>query len=273
MISRLSIHNTFTRMKKNVFLFVVMLNSLALIGIIFVQFFWIRQAFDLLEDQFDGSVRVALKAVVNQIHDYESLKANEYGENPEEMISFQPDVRELNLFVVQYKLSEEFRRMNITENYEFAVFDRRDSSILIGKYDHHINKILASPHQIELVGFKNAEFYFLTAWFPGERRIFFREIMVGLADEFHVWDHALAAGFQLLDQVLPIVGVVCVRQGIEGVQETSRPGVIAGEGEFPQVFISDDLGCFTPGALFNDHLDIAGVSQQRFREYRDAALR
>jgi two-component system phosphate regulon sensor histidine kinase PhoR len=177
MKTRSDIPRTFIEMKKNVFLLIVMLNSLALIGIICIQFFWIREAFDLLKQQFDGSVRVALKGVVNELHDFESLKANEYNKtNPGQMISFQPDIRDLNLFVLEYKLSEEFKRMNLIRKYEFAIVDKRDSSIIIGRYDQYSKELRTSLHQVDLVGFKNSEKYYLSAWFPGEKRIFFREL-------------------------------------------------------------------------------------------------
>ena len=59
-------------MKKRTFLIIVSITGFALAGIIFIQFYWIRNAILLQEEQFDNRVRLALKGAVNQMFENKS---------------------------------------------------------------------------------------------------------------------------------------------------------------------------------------------------------
>ena len=54
-------------MRKRVFLFIVILMSIALIGIISVQVFWIQQTVQIKEAQFTENVRFSLAKVAEDI--------------------------------------------------------------------------------------------------------------------------------------------------------------------------------------------------------------
>ena len=59
-------------MGKRIFLLIIVLMSIALIGIIFVQVFWIKNTILITEEQFTSNVKFAL-AKVRKILDKESL--------------------------------------------------------------------------------------------------------------------------------------------------------------------------------------------------------
>jgi len=62
-------------------------------------------------------------------------------------------------------------------------------------------------------------------------------IIVALADKVHIIDCALATGIELGGEVFPIQWQASAERAREGYRETTRPSVIAGQGEFPQVFV------------------------------------
>ena len=59
-------------MNKKLFVLLVVLMSLSLIGLIFVQSFWIKKSIDSGEEQFSSSVSEALNSVTNKITERES---------------------------------------------------------------------------------------------------------------------------------------------------------------------------------------------------------
>lgn len=60
--------------------------------------------------------------------------------------------------------------MQVGDNYEYAIIDKRDHSFLTGKYERYKEELLDSPSQVALTGFNNSEHYYLAAWFPQQPR-------------------------------------------------------------------------------------------------------
>ena len=53
-------------MHKKTILIIILITSTALAGILLTQIYWVRTAFVLKEEQFDNSVRIAIKSVIHQ---------------------------------------------------------------------------------------------------------------------------------------------------------------------------------------------------------------
>jgi two-component system phosphate regulon sensor histidine kinase PhoR len=165
-------------MRKNVFLLIVFINSLALLGLFFTQVYWVREAYSLIEEQFASSVRIAMKGVANQMLNYElrDSEKDKILENDSGTF-YLPDVHNLNLSLLGFKINEEFRCMHVGDDFEFAVIDLRDHSIITGKYDRFGDELINSKHQISLVGFRNADNYVLSAYFPGQHSMILKDLM------------------------------------------------------------------------------------------------
>ena len=54
-------------MKKRVFNIIILLAFAALSGVVVMQVYWMRNAFLLKEEQYDNSVRIAMKSVLNRL--------------------------------------------------------------------------------------------------------------------------------------------------------------------------------------------------------------
>lgn len=159
-------------MRKNLFQLIILINSLALLGIFFTQIYYVREAFSLMEDQFAGSVRIALKGVSDQMLNFELRKTGkESTASKEESSDNLPDIRNLNLNLLNFKISEEFNCMKIGKGYEFAIIDLRDSSIVTGIYERYRKELISSHHQVSMIGFRDSDHYVLSAFFPDERNL------------------------------------------------------------------------------------------------------
>lgn len=178
MKSWLAIRHTFGRMKRNLFLLIVFINSIALLGIFFTQVYWIREAYGLLDEQFSSSVRVALKGVANQMLNYELKKISQNeGTDAADSLSAIPDVRDINPGLLDFKINEEFSCMHIGKIYEYAIIDLREQTIVAGKYDRYQQALLKSRNQISLAGFRDAQHYALSAYFPDQHNLIIKNLL------------------------------------------------------------------------------------------------
>jgi two-component system phosphate regulon sensor histidine kinase PhoR len=159
-------------MKKNLFQLIILINSIALLGIFFTQIYYVREAYNLMEEQFAGSVRIALKGVSDQMLNFELQKQGKNPSvNPENSADNLPDVHNLNLNLLNFKISEEFGCMQLGKKYEFAIIDLRDHSIVTGIYNRYGQELISSHHQVSMIGFSDSEYYVLSTYFPDERNL------------------------------------------------------------------------------------------------------
>lgn len=168
-------------MKAKTFRLIIFGNVIVLLGIFLTQLYWVREAYFLLEEQFDSSVRIAMKGVNNQLLTYhqqfpsagpgqDSLKPDQ---NP-------PTVAGINGSLLEFKINEEFRCMQVGENFEFAIIDNRDQTVIKGKHEKYTQNLLSSRHNIPMLGFRDGEYYSLVAHFPHERKIILQRMIAWL---------------------------------------------------------------------------------------------
>ena len=125
-----------------------------------------------MDEQFSGSVRIALKGVSDQMLNFELKKSqSRSAANPENSSDNLPDVHNLNLNLLDFKIGEEFNCMKIGKGYEYAIIDLRDHSIVTGIYIRYGKELITSHHQVSMIGFNDSENYILAAYFPDERNM------------------------------------------------------------------------------------------------------
>lgn len=128
-------------MKRNSIGFVVIIATVSLIGILVIQFFFLKNSFDLDEKQFHELTTNALLNVARQISEYDSkvldrpekdidacqveqISNNYYVVNVNDVID--PDL--LDHFLVQ-----EFRKRNLYFTFEYAIYDCNSKKMVYGK--------------------------------------------------------------------------------------------------------------------------------------------
>lgn len=168
-------------MKKSLFQIIIVINSIVLLGIIFTQIYWVRAAYLLMEEQFSGSVRIAMKSVASQMLNYE-LKSGKFlpPEGSNDTSGHVPDLRKISENLLDFKVNEEFNCMQVGRNYEYAVIDLRNEEFIFGRFDIYKNELITSRHQIQITGFRESENYILTAYFPDERNIILMKMIAWL---------------------------------------------------------------------------------------------
>jgi two-component system, OmpR family, phosphate regulon sensor histidine kinase PhoR len=115
--------------------YVIALAAISIIGIITTQIYWVRQAFDLRESQFNQSSHHALKSVAEKIA---VINQAELPPNPVKQVNSDYYVVSINgaidANVLEYYLKTEFDRHDLHMDYEYGIYDCASDKIVYGNY-------------------------------------------------------------------------------------------------------------------------------------------
>ena len=124
-------------MSRNTIRLVIILGIIPISGIIAIQIYWVKKAFDLKDQQFRQTVMVSLRNVANQISKAYKLSLIE---NPVSQYSSDYYVVNLRLpleqSLLEHLLKEEFKKNNINTDFEYGIYDCETDKIVFGA---HIN--------------------------------------------------------------------------------------------------------------------------------------
>lgn len=122
-------------MNRKAFRLVVILATISITGIIAIQIFWIRKAFDLGEKQFTHNVNIAL---LNSVSTLCELNGNEISPDPIEQLSTNYFIVNLNNRIspdiLESVLKSEFVKREISSDFEYGIFDCANEVMVYGNY-------------------------------------------------------------------------------------------------------------------------------------------
>ena len=123
---------------------VIILAALSIVGIVITQIYWVRRAFDLRENQFNRDVNTAHSNVAAQLFKINNTPSP--SNNPVEQVStnyFIVNINgQVNNGLLGFLLVTEFEKRNITDDFEYGVYDCIDKCMVGGNY--------ASPRKVKL---------------------------------------------------------------------------------------------------------------------------
>lgn len=122
-------------MNRNTIRLLIILGTLSITGIIAVQAYWVKRAFDLKEQQFRQTVMISLRNVANKISSLYKLSSIE---NPVSQLSSDYYVANLRIpldaDVLEHYLKEEFKKQNLLTDFEYGIYDCDTDKIMYGAY-------------------------------------------------------------------------------------------------------------------------------------------
>ncbi len=122
-------------MNRNTIRLLILLGTLSITGILAVQAYWVKSAFDLKEQQFRQTVMISLRNVANRISTLYKLSKFE---NPVSQLSSDYYVANLRVpldaDVLEHYLKEEFKKQNLNTAFEYGIYDCSSEKIVYGSY-------------------------------------------------------------------------------------------------------------------------------------------
>jgi two-component system phosphate regulon sensor histidine kinase PhoR len=155
---------------------IIVLGLVAIIGILVAQLLWTKEAFNLEEKKFSQKTHIALLEVVKKL--YEGTTHELPSENPVEKVAndyyivnvandFEPEI-------LEFYLKSEFRKRNITTDFEYAMYNCSSDEMVYGNYismtDHEKGKA-----SVYFPKHKNLVYYFAIR-FPNETSYLFSSL-------------------------------------------------------------------------------------------------
>ncbi len=148
---------------------IIILAAFALVGIITIQFYWMRNALQLQKEVFDKNVNVTLRSVVNRMFDEQRMPDNEpyicgHGcdRRTTEILSVINPVR------IDSLLHQEFDAREITSTHLWGIYDPLSNKFIAGENTGKGDKLLKSGHRVSLSCLYDTEQVSLMVYFPNE---------------------------------------------------------------------------------------------------------
>jgi two-component system, OmpR family, phosphate regulon sensor histidine kinase PhoR len=152
--------------RKNTIRFIVLLGAISMIGIILIQIYWVRKAFDLKEKQFNQTVQIALRNVAGKMADFgqfslpstdliNQVSTDYYAVNLNNTI---------NAKILEYYLINEFEKMGINTDFEYGIYDCSTDKMVYGNYITSKGTVENKP--VIALPKMNALTYYFVIYFP-----------------------------------------------------------------------------------------------------------
>ena len=153
-------------MKENHIRFLTIFGITAIIAVFIIQIYWVKQAFNITESQFDHNVTVALRQVAEKIAI--KNKTNFSHKNPVLKINprhYVVEVRsEIDAALLDHYLTSTFDYFNINQDVEYGIYGCETNEMVYCNYIQK-NKPQKEVTLTELPKFEGLDYYF-TVTFP-----------------------------------------------------------------------------------------------------------
>lgn len=154
----------------------ILIGLIAIIGILIAQLLWTKEAFTIEEKKFSQKAHVALLDVAKKL--YQGTNQELPGKNPIRKISndyyivnidndFEPEI-------LEFYLTSEFKKMNITTDFEYAMYNCQSDEMVYGKYIS-LSDTKPTRHSVQFPKHKNLVYYFAVR-FPNETTYLFSSL-------------------------------------------------------------------------------------------------
>ncbi len=157
----------------------ILLGVVAIAGIMFTQIYWVSRAMDSHEEQFNRSVQMALKSVVESLC---VINGNDMPSNdPIDQVSSNYFIARTNhkidLKSLDYLITGEFQKRNIELDFEYGVYDCQTDQMVYGQFVTMSGEVEQAPTG-KLPDLIKDEYYF-GVYFPSKK--------AGLVSEMGFW--------------------------------------------------------------------------------------
>jgi len=168
-------------MKKKAIILILVLSSVSLLGIVLTQLYWVSNSMELKEDQFDNSVRIALKSVTNQLLDNKNDSLFQQYLYELSCRKNKLDVTDvIPPFLLDSLLSREFDFMSINETYAYGIYNTNNLKFVAGTFNKYENDLQSSAFQVSVKNLYRQGDYNLSVYFPYKNSILLRKMEIWL---------------------------------------------------------------------------------------------
>ena len=138
-------------MRKKTIIVIIAITSAALAGILLTQIYWVRTAYILKEEQFDNSVRIAVKSVINQLQQQQN---DSTFRNELDILLCRKNRLEIMDYIKTKDLDSllhgELKCMAISSDYQYGIYSKNSSKFVLSSKGSTPSELISSHYQFSL---------------------------------------------------------------------------------------------------------------------------
>lgn len=166
-------------MNRKIIRIIILLTSVSLFAALITQLLWVRDAWQLKEDQFNSKIEIALKSVVNQLMTSSEFPPADVRDFEEQFfIEHQEILQVVNPRILDSLLRDELKAMRIDEEFAYGVYRQLDEVFVMGNYEGFTSKIIQSEHWVSLTCLCQEHVYFLCIYFPYQQSMIINSMII-----------------------------------------------------------------------------------------------
>jgi len=166
--------------KRETLRYVLLLAIVSIAGIISIQVYWFSKAFDIHDKQFNQTVNIALRSVVDQILAYNNSTIPL--DNPVEQLSSNYFVvmvnGDIDANLLETLLISEFKARELEVVFEYGIFNCVDEKMVYGNSISLIDNKIGDGTEVELPIWEDNDYYF---------GVLFTNKRSALLDRMNIW--------------------------------------------------------------------------------------
>jgi two-component system phosphate regulon sensor histidine kinase PhoR len=169
-------------MKQKLLNSIIVLAFVSLLGVVFMQVYWVRNAYELKEEHFNHSVRLSMKTVLNRLLEIHTDSTLKQLTSPDPCIIKKTEVTDvIQPQVLDSLIKAELGCMQITDGYEYGIYNRNTLRFSMGNYQKYKPELLLSVHQQSIEALFSPGDYFFSIYFPRQQNYLMRQLIGWMA--------------------------------------------------------------------------------------------
>jgi two-component system phosphate regulon sensor histidine kinase PhoR len=170
-------------MKQRTIAITIVITSLALIGVIVTQLYWVNNAVQLKNEQFKQKVNLGLNKIVNQLLTLQndSVLLEKYKlDNGDSFTNHIKFIHAIQPQLIDSIINSEFFHLSQHANFYYGIYEEEGSHFLLGNYAGFQDEILNSQHNIAVSCIFQPETYWLGIYFPFQSSYVFKKMQANI---------------------------------------------------------------------------------------------
>lgn len=168
-------------MKRYILLVIIVVTSFALIGSVAIQFYWVKKGYELKEEQFDNSITIALKTVVNELLNYQNTEIPEPYRKDKPCDEEAPIVKQIKPALLDSLMQHEMGDLDVQRDYVYGVYDIDSQMYILGKFEGYEQQLLQSRYQTSMTCIHNSSQFLLTVYFTDRSNLILGDLVGWIA--------------------------------------------------------------------------------------------
>ena len=170
-------------MKQKTITITIIITSLALLGVIVTQLFWVNNAVQLKNEQFNKNVNLGLNKIVNQLLTLQndSILLERFKlDNSDEVTNHIKFLHAVQPQLIDSIIKSEFHRLDLATTFYYGIYEKADNKFLLGNFSGYNSEILDSRHNIPVSCIFQPQTYWLGIYFPFQTSYIFKKMQLNI---------------------------------------------------------------------------------------------